>query len=88
MDECVQEVVSEGLFEQVRTLRRHVVEQFDNASEALEEADSWENLRLPAPVRRRLRETDATPVELVDTVLYRLFRKRRPSTGARSRRRM
>lgn len=76
MNECVRRVASEGLFEEMRTLRRHVVERFDNASEALEEADTWENLRLPAPVRRRLLETDATPVELIDTVRYRLLRKR------------
>jgi hypothetical protein len=76
MNECVEQVVSEGLFVEVRTLRRHVVERFDTADEALEEADGWSNLRLPAAVRRRLRETDATPVELVDTVRYRLLRKR------------
>lgn len=75
MNECVRSIVSEGLFEEVRTVRRHVAERFDNAAEALEEADTWENLRLPAAVRRRLRETDATPVELIDTVRYRLFRK-------------
>ena len=76
MNQCVEQVVSEGLFVEVKTLRRHVVERFDTADEALEEADSWENLRLPAAVRRRLRETDATPIELVDTVRYRLLRKR------------
>ena len=83
MDECVRLVLSEGLFEEVRTLRRHVAERFDNASEVLEEAENWENLRLPAVVRRRLRATDATPVELIDTVLYKLLRK--PAV-ARSRR--
>jgi hypothetical protein len=41
----------------------------------LEEADSWENLRLPAAVRRRLCQTDETPVEFVDTVRYRLLCK-------------
>jgi hypothetical protein len=76
MNYCVDQVVSEGLFEELQTLRRHVVERFDTAAEALEEADSWENLRLPAAVRRRLEKTDATPIELVDTVRYRLMRKR------------
>jgi hypothetical protein len=76
MNECVEQVESEGLFAEMRSLRRHVVERFDTADEALEEADGWEHLRLPAAVRRRLRETDATPVELVDTVRYRLLRKR------------
>jgi len=76
MNDCVQLVVAEGLFEEGRTLRRHVTEQFDSAAEALEEADSWENLRLPAPVRRRLRKTGASPIEFIDTVRYRLLHKR------------
>ena len=76
MEEQVDVVVSEGLLAQLRTARRHVVERYDDAAEALEEADSWEYLRMPAPVRRRLRETDEKPVEFVDTILYRLFRKR------------
>ena len=76
MDDGVQRTVSGGLFDEVRTLRRHVTERFDDAAEALEEADSWENLRLPAAVRRRLRQTDETPVEFIDTVRYRLLRKR------------
>ena len=76
MNEGVERTLSDGLFEEVRTLRRHVAERFDDAAEALEEADSWENLRLPAAVRRRLRQTDETPVEFIDTVRYRLLRKR------------
>jgi predicted DNA-binding protein (UPF0278 family) len=76
MNKCVQQVLSEGLFKELRTLRRHVVERYDNAPELLEEADSWENLRLPAPVRRRLQETEATPIEFIDTVRYRLLAKR------------
>jgi len=76
MNEGVEQTVSEGLFEELETLRRHVAERFDDAAEALEEADSWENLRLPAAVRRRLRQTDETPVEFIDTVRYRLLRKR------------
>jgi hypothetical protein len=75
MDEGVARTIADGLFEERRTLRRHVVEQFDDAVEALEEADTWENLRLPAAVRRRLRATRERPVELVDTVLYRLLEK-------------
>ncbi|HYZ79266.1 MAG TPA: hypothetical protein VE596_18015 [Gaiellaceae bacterium] len=74
MDEGLEQTVSEGLFELLTTRRRLVAERFDDAAEALEEADSWENLRLPAAVRRRLRETDETPVEFVDTVRYRLLR--------------
>jgi hypothetical protein len=76
MNDCVREVVSEDLFKEVRTLRRHVVERFDTVLDALEEADSWDNLRLPAPVRRRLQETKATPIEFIDTVRYRLLAKR------------
>lgn len=76
MNDGVEQVVSEGLFEEVRTLRRHVAERFDDADEALEEADGWEHLRLPAAVRRRLRQTDETPVEFIDTVRYRLLRER------------
>jgi hypothetical protein len=76
MNDGVEQTVSEELFEEVKTLRRHVAERFDDAAEALEEADSWEHLRLPAAVRRRLRQTDETPVEFIDTIRYRLLRKR------------
>jgi hypothetical protein len=76
MNDGVEQVVSEGLFEELKTLRRHVAERFDDAAEALEEADSWDNLRLPTAVRRRLRQTEETPVEFIDTVRYRLLRKR------------
>ena len=76
MNECVRQVVSEGLFKELDTLRRHVVERYGSAQEVLEEADSWENLRLPAPVRRRLQKSEATPIELIDTVRYRLLAKR------------
>lgn len=73
MNESVERVVAEGLFEERRVLRRHVVERYDTVAEALEEADSWENLSLPAPVRRALQETEAVPIEFIDTVRYRLF---------------
>jgi hypothetical protein len=76
MNDGLEQTVTEGLFEELKTLRRHVAERFDDAAEALEEADSWDNLRLPAAVRRRLRQTDETPVEFIDTVRYRLLRKR------------
>jgi hypothetical protein len=76
MNDALEQTVSEGLFEELKTVRRHVAERFDDAAEALEEADSWDNLRLPAAVRRRLRQTDETPVEFIDTVRYRLLRKR------------
>ena len=76
MNDGVEQTVSEGLFEEVKTVRRHVAERFDDAAEALEEAESWEHLRLPAAVRRRLRQTDETPVEFIDTIRYRLLRKR------------
>jgi hypothetical protein len=75
MNRSVEQTISEGLFQELRTLRRHVAERFDDAAEALEEADSWENLRLPAAVRRRLQKADETPVEFIDTVRYRLLRK-------------
>lgn len=76
MDAAVAAVLDEGLFAEVRTVRRQVIERFDDADEALAEADGWSNLRLPAAVRRRLRATEEGPVELVDSVLYRLLRKR------------
>jgi hypothetical protein len=75
MNDGVEQTIAEGLFEEVTTLRRHVAERFDDAAEALEEADGWEHLRLPAAVRRRLRQTDEAPVEFIDTVRYRLLRK-------------
>ena len=76
MNDGVEQTIAEGLFEEVKTLRRHVAERFDDAAEALEEADGWEHLRLPAAVRRRLLQAEETPVEFVDTVRYRLLRKR------------
>jgi hypothetical protein len=75
MNDAVEQTLSERLFEELRTLRRHVAERFDDASEALEEADGWENLRLPAAVRRRLQKTQESPVEFIDTVRYRLLHK-------------
>ena len=80
MDEGVEQTLAEGLFREIRALRRHVVERYDDAAEALEEADSWESLRLPSPVRRRLRKNDATPIEFIDTVRYRLLGKLEPRT--------
>jgi hypothetical protein len=75
MDAKLSAMIEEGLFADLRSLRRHVVERFDDAAELIEEADGWEHLRLPAAVRRRLLATDATPVELVDAVAYRLLRR-------------
>lgn len=75
MDEQLRAVVDEGLYEEVRILRRHVAERFDDATEALEEASSWEHLRIPPLVRWRLRRSTATPVEFIDTIRYRLFRR-------------
>ena len=74
MDEAVDEVVSEGLLEELRTVQRVVVERFDDPAEALEEAASWTNLRLPAAVAHRLRVAEERQVDFVDTVCYRLFR--------------
>jgi hypothetical protein len=75
MNEGVQETISDGLYDEVENVRRHVAERFDNASEALEEAGNWEYLRMPAAVRRRLEKTDESPVEFIDTIRYRLLRK-------------
>ena len=74
MNKAVEQVVAEGLLEEERVLRRTIVERFDDAAEALEEADGWTNLRLPAAVRRGLEGAEERPVEFVDTVRYRLFR--------------
>jgi hypothetical protein len=84
MNECVERTVAERLFEELHTLRRHVVERYDNATEALDEADTWENLRLPATVRRRLQKTDAMPIEFIDAVRYRLLGKPTESPASRS----
>ncbi len=75
MDEAVDQVVTDGLLEELRTVRRVVVERFDDPAEALDEAASWTNLRLPAAVARRLRAVEEGPVDFVDTVRYRLFRR-------------
>ena len=75
MNDAVQTVLDEGLFSELGNLRRHVVERFDTADEALEEAGSWDYLRLPWLVRRRLRRSMETPVEFVDTIRYRLLRR-------------
>jgi hypothetical protein len=75
MDEAVDQVVAQGLLEELRSVQRVVVERFDDPTEALEEAASWSNLRLPAAVARRLRAAEDGPVDFVDTVRYRLFRR-------------
>jgi hypothetical protein len=75
MDAAIERTIADGLFEDVQSVLRHVAERFEDAAEALEHADGWENLRLPAAVRRRLRDTREQPVELVETVRYRLLRK-------------
>jgi hypothetical protein len=85
MDEGIDQVRSEGLLTELRSLRRLVVERYDDPAEALEEASSWEHLRLPARVARRLREAEEGPVEFVDTVCYRLFECcARPAEGGDS----
>jgi hypothetical protein len=76
MNEGLEQTVAEGLYEELESLRRLVAERFDDAAEALEEVSSWEHLRLPAAVRRRLLATDETPVEFLDTVRYRLLRRK------------
>jgi hypothetical protein len=76
MEDGVRRVLDEGLFVEVRAIRRHVVERLDSAAELLEEAETWEHLRLPAPLRRRLRSASESPVEMIDTVMYRLLRAR------------
>ena len=81
MNEGVRVAVDEGLFEEVRTLRRHVSERFDNGAEALAEADTWMHLRIPPLVRLRLRRARATEVEFIDTIRYRVFSVR-PGAGA------
>jgi hypothetical protein len=75
MNEGVQEVVDEGLYEEMRELRRHVTERFDTAAEALAEATTWQHLRFPPLLRWRLRRSDDAPVEFIDTIRYRLFRR-------------
>ena len=76
MDEAVAQVCAEGLLEELQTRRRLVAERYDDPDEALEQADGWTNLRLPAAVKRRLRAADERPIEFVDTVRYRLFETR------------
>jgi hypothetical protein len=73
MDDGIDQVCSEGLLKELRSLRRLVVERYDDPDEALEQAAGWEHLRLPARVARRLRDAEERPVEFVDTVRYRLF---------------
>ena len=80
MDACVEAAVAEGLFEDVRSLRRRVAERFDDAAEALDHADGWVNLRLPAALRRRLAAAAEGPVEFVEAVVYRLLRKHAPDS--------
>jgi hypothetical protein len=75
MDGAVERTIADGLFEDVRSLRRHVAERFDDAAEALDHADDWVNLRLPAAVRRKLARARETPVEFVEEIRYRLLRK-------------
>jgi hypothetical protein len=76
MDEAVAEVVAEGLLEERRVLTRQVVERSDDAAEALEHFAEWQNLRAPPALKRRLRAAQERPVDCVDTICYRLFRRR------------
>ncbi len=76
MDEAVAQVVAEGLLEERRVVTRQVVERFDDAGEALEHFAEWEKLRTPPALKRRLREAKERPVDCVDSVRYRLFRRR------------
>jgi hypothetical protein len=73
MNEAVEQVRAEGLLEERQTLRRLVVERYDDPEEALAEAAEWTNLRLPSGVARRLSQAEERPIEFVDTVRYRLF---------------
>ena len=73
MDDGVAQVEAEGLLAHQRTIRRFVVERFDDPAEALEEVATWENLRMPAAVKRRLSAAEERPIEFVDTIRYRLF---------------
>jgi hypothetical protein len=73
MDDGVAQIEAEGLLAHQRTIRRFVVERFDDPAEALEEVATWENLRMPAAVKRRLSAAEERPIEFVDTIRYRLF---------------
>jgi hypothetical protein len=84
MDDVVAETIADGLFEEVGETCRSVVERFDDAADFIAHAEEWTNLRLPARVRRRLRETEERPVELIDAVRYRLLRKRAGSKVSRA----
>jgi len=75
MDALVSAAIAEGLFDDLRSLQRNVAMRFDDAAEALEHAEGWSNLRLPPAVRWRLQRADGS-VTFVDTLQYRLFRKR------------
>lgn len=75
MEECVAAVVAAGLLEEERRLEREVVERFDDGAELLDVASEWENLRVPTRLRRRLASIDR-PVEMVERIQFRLFRKR------------
>ena len=81
MNDGVRIVVEEGLFEEVRTIRRHVTERFDDGAEALAEARTWQHLRIPPVVRLRLRRARETPVEFVDTIRYRVLSVRRAAVA-------
>ena len=74
MEDGVAAVVAAGLFEEEGLLERDVVERFEDGAELLEFASEWENLRVPAQLRRRLRSVDR-PVEMVERLRFRLFRR-------------
>ena len=85
MDEGVATVEAEGLIRHLRTVRRHVVERFDDPTEMLDEVETWENLRLPAAVRRRVAAAEERPIEFVEAVVYRLLRRCEPPSDGASR---
>jgi hypothetical protein len=76
MNESVAEVLAEGLLEQTETRGRQVLERFDDPEQALDHLSRWEDLHVPASLERRLRATTERPIEIVNSVRYRLFETR------------
>ena len=75
VDAAADAVVAEGLFEELESRERHIVERFDTPDEAVEELSKWEDLHPPAELIERVRTAEELPIDVVEAVGYRLFKR-------------
>jgi len=75
VDAAVDALVAEGTLEDCETRKRHIVERFDTADEAVEELSTWDDLRPSDDLLDQVRTAEERPIDLVETIGYRLLRR-------------